>query len=870
MAKKMKKIFEIIMVVCMLTGMLPVQALAEEASTEYLVATANGIEGSMMLEGNHIVVEFFPAENAFGEESVDWNSNLTLEGGITPEVQDVIVNEEKDTDTTTVTETVIVGTEGSLENGAVVEGEETYTETTTTTETSTTVVTVTENGTRTETTNTTTEQVQGVVEGKETITGETLGTVAGTTVDVSLTPDDPETDAKENVNEVTGAEVGTVLESEGEKPEQLGEGEYEYSETVVQEQGSVTITTTDVQFSEKVDVENTNMDYTVSTTTPTDDNDLCYPSDVDKDGVVGPGSDGVADEMYQPGYEGEVVAPEGSDQDNYGYTYVGAGNTSKFMPSIVYKEPLTAEGKVAQYGENAYIQKNSITYYYVGWLTEEVKATIARDEKGDYVTDENGFILDVNGNRILKEERTSVDPEGNTVYLHRFDNFGAAMYAEGWYENGEWVEEVNGDKSFAAIWAGPQQFILVDDNGNVVTTYCADVTTPTQDNYGYNVENLEDADYYSEEEAKQIRAIASNGYWGDDGNLDEMRQNLLEAGFSEEELASLNDGVALTATQMAIWSCSNKMSSIQFINSYYSNWGTGNVPAGKEDEVKLLFKLYDHLMALDPVEVTNTTADTVITKDNFVDDVDVTVIEKVAGDANNQDDDDTNDVYKTNISFALVVKPSTENGDDLIVEVIDAAGNVIASGRVAGTPVEGEEHQQLVEVNGNYTLEGIVMTEGEQNFKLTLTGIQHLQEGVYLYSSEIRQDGNEDVSSQTLVGKASGDRGVNVEMSISFELNVNDEIVVTERVWRDEYDPETNSTTVHVEETPEESGETPPPPVTYRMSRNVGQLETILDEEVPLAEVPETGDISVVWFALILMSVCGLYFLYLTDKKSKA
>ena len=475
---------------------------------------------------------------------------------------------------------------------------------------------------------------------------DSVPTEDGIQVDIPLTDtDDPETeDIIENQNtETIGPEAGTVLDQSGDLPSSPDDKNYNYTETVVKQQGSVTITTEEIEFSEVIDVENTELNHVVSTTTPTKDNDLVYSYQ--------------APEMYLPGYKGEVVVPEGSANDEYGFTYVGAGNTSKFMPSIVYTEPLDEEGKLAMYGENAYINKNSYPSYYVRQLTDDVKATIAKDENGNYVTDEDGYILDVNGNRIFKEERTSVDPDDNTVYLHRFDNFGNAMYAEGWYEDGKWEAELNGDKSFAAIWAGPQQFILVDDNGNLVTTYCADVTTPTQDNFGYNIENLEDADYYSKEEAAQIRAIASNGYWGDEGNLEEMRQNLLAAGFTEEELTSLNDGVALTATQMAIWTYSNKMSSIQFINSYYSNWGTGDVPEEKEDEVELLFKLYNHLVNLDPVEVEGTTADTVITKDNFIDNLNVTVLDRVKNHINNRDADSTNDAYATNLTFALVVTP---------------------------------------------------------------------------------------------------------------------------------------------------------------------------------------------------------------------
>jgi len=889
MAKFMKKTFAMMLVLCMLVSMLPLQALAEETDLSAL----EGLDVSMTIdeETNTVVVEFAPAaeESASEEETapaaeetaseeeaapaeetaseeetapaaeetaseeeaapaaeetaseeevapdaeetvsedaviietptgdLEWESELTFGENIDAEVTDVTVTEEvTEEGAIIVTESATVETEGTLENGAEIEGEETYTETTTSTE----------NNTR----------VESVVEGEETITEEQEGEI-NAEIEVPMTDvDDPETEIIENQNTVLGDEVGTVIETEGEKPENLGEGEYDYSETVVVEQGSVTITTENIEFSEEV-AETTEMEHVVSTTTPTEDNDLVYSYE--------------APEMYLPGYEGEVEAPEGSKDDGYTFTYVGAGNTSKFMPAIVYKEPLDEQGKLDMYGENAYLKKagKTVTNYYISWLKDEVKDSIAKDENGEYVTDAEGYILDVNGNRIFKEERTSVDPEGNTVYLHRFDNYNSSMYTEGWYEDGEWQAELNGEESFAAIWAAPQQFILVDDAGNVVTTYCADVSTPTQDNFGYNVENLEDADYYSEEEAAHIRAIASNGYWGDDGNLEEMRAKLAEAGFTAEELASLNDGVALTATQMAIWTYSNKMSSIQFVNSYYSNWGVGNLPAEKEDEVKVLFKLYDYLTSLEPEEVEGTTADTIITKDNFVENVNVTVIEKAEDHENNKDDDDTNDAYKTTLTFALVVTPSTENGDDLVVQVIGSNGELIASGRIVGELKEGEVWAKNYG-NNNYGLENITMIEGDQTFSLNLKGVQHLKEGVYLYSSEVVNG----ESSQTLVGVASGNRSVNVSMDITFNLDVKDQVVATERVWRKVNDPV----------------DTPEPPVRYRMERGVGEEEVIIDEPVPLADVPQTGDNSVLWFALIMLSGLGLCILNLSGKKCKA
>ena len=383
------------------------------------------------------------------------------------------------------------------------------------------------------------------------------------------------------------------------------------------------------------------------------------------------------------------------------------------------------------------------------------------------------------------------------------------------------------------------------------------------------------------------------------GSLEAMKQMLLASGFSEEELASLNDGVALTATQMAIWSNSNKMSSIQFINSYYSNWGTGNVPADKEDEVELLFKLYTHLTNLDPVKTEGTTADTVITKDNFVDNLNVTVIKKAEGHENNKNNSDKDDAYVTNLTFALVVTPSTDNGDDLVVKVMDADGNPLAVGRIAGEKKDGEI-SLTPDDNGNYSFTNIVMTEGDQNFNLTLEGIQNLKEGVYLYSSEIVDE----TSSQTLVGVASGERAVNVSMNIKFDLDVDDQIVVTERHKKSTskpkdptppVDPENPSVVPPVDpneppvdpdepiEIPDDSvpeapvdpdiPEEPIPgaPVDPEIpDENVPTTDIPVEipDETPLADVPKTGDISALWYGLTFLSGGGLLGLF-TGRKGK-
>ena len=563
------------------------------------------------------------------------------------------------------------------------------------------------------------------------------------------------------------------------------------------------------------------------------------------------------------------MIPEGAENDGYDYVIVGSGNTSKYVPAIVFTTPLSDEDKLALYGDNAYIG-TSYRSYYISHLPQEEQDRIAKDENGNYVTDEDGYILDIDGNRILKEERTAIGPNGEVTYLHRFDNYNDTLSVEGWYDaaTGEWVKELNGDEAFTAVWAGPQQFILVDDEGNIVTTYCADSTTPTQESFGYYIENLEESDYYTEKEAEMIRSIAKNGYWGTEdgtGSLESMKEQLLATGaFTEEELESLTDGVALSATQMAIWTYSNKMSGIQFVNSHYSNWGVGNVPEAQEDEVTLLFKIYDYLINLEPTKTQNTTADTLINSENFVKDLSVTVIEMDKDHANNKDYDTSNDAYTTKVSFSLVVAPSGSDQDNLVAYLMDSDGNVMASGRIAG---EGNEPMLPKDESGNYYFDNVTMVEGDQSFQLNLSGVQYLEEGVYLYTSEITDD---NVSSQTMVGLASGDRGVNVTMDIQFDLDV-EGVLVTERVWHDLDDP-----TV----TPPPSADPPsdPPAVpasedpgvqttVFRVNNQEENLEVIPEEPVPLAAPVITGDTSDQWIVLILMTFFFMVVVNIDSKK---
>ncbi|WP_458407038.1 Cys-Gln thioester bond-forming surface protein, partial [Anaerotignum sp.] len=712
------------------------------------------------------------------------------------------------------------------------------------------------------------------------------------TIEIPSQSDDPTTpDVDEGTNtETFGDPAGTAS---GDLPE--GENDQEYDYEVVTQQGQVTVETTENTVTTEYGKDD--LDYIASETAPTGSNDLVTEKAYE------------TPEEYLPGNQvGTPLDPDGpaEGEDWYQYEYMGTGNSSQFRPLVVFTEPMTPEQKIREYGDHptngAYINLAKLPDYFVGRLSAEEQANVGRNEDNSYKTDADGYLLDINGNRILKPEQTMTGPDGETYFLRRFDSQGKS--AIGWYNDadwedldsdgqkelvpGGWLTELNGKVKHAAPWREAVQFVLVDKvTGEIITTYCADTLTRTEKSFGYHIENLENSTYYSDEEAAMIRSIAANGYWGtvgydevqktdengdpvyemvidettgepvlklDEetgkpipvmeqkakaGSLEAMKVMLKEAGFSDDELASLTDGVALAATQMAIWSCSNKMVGVEFINAnYYLTPGVtdaptetfgagGKIPAEKEDEVKLMFKLYDYLKNLAPTPIPDeekTTENTIINVDNFLKgDMKITVLEKAEDHENNQDDDDKNDAYKTNLSFALVVQPSTENGDDLVVSVVNGSGEVIAKGRVAGDNSKDDSSFTGItdHGNGNYSFDNITMIEGSQEFNITMEGIQNLKEGVYLFTSEVEvdTDTSEEISSQTMVGMASGSHSVKVTQELNFSFDVEDEKVVVREKHKNKKDKDKDK---------EKDKE-----------KDQGEETNIPDEDVPLSNIPE-------------------------------
>ena len=492
----------------------------------------------------------------------------------------------------------------------------------------------------------------------------------------------------------------------------------------------------------------------------------------------------------------DAVNPEDIEVSE-GYTHViahGNGNISRFAAALLWREPASPDEKPV------FVDENGVAYYL--------------------------------GTSASTFERRK-------------------MYVDNYYVDGEFMDEDY--KRMYARYDHVQQFVMVDAaTGKMITTYCADQKTPAEGGTSYIMENLEDATYYDDAQAEHIRAIANNGYWGTEsgfGSLETMKAQLKESKkFTDEEIAALTDGMAMTATQFAIWSFSNVNNGDAYVNCYNAYMSGSDLAVGRVSEddkaaVDLIFKVYEHLKSLTPDEVEKTTADTIINENNFidVDNMDLTVLKKADDHENNKDNDASNDAYVTELTFALVVKPAEGNEDELVVEVL--TGGKTYKGRIAGTAQEGEV-QLFADEKGNYTFKNIVMVEGDQTFSISLKGIQNLQEGVYLYTSEV-VDGT---SSQTMVGVASGKRAVNVTMDIDFTLDVNEGVVVKESVKREEVpagDPGAFALAVH------------------------RPLENIPEEEVPLADAPQTGDEAIVFAVLTLLAGMSLMAMHVSEQKRK-
>ena len=419
---------------------------------------------------------------------------------------------------------------------------------------------------------------------------------------------------------------------------------------------------------------------------------------------------------------------------------------------------------IAEGYQFVYVGSDQFSRYYSAHAHEQPLADFP-EETPTYTDPDEGFSLYVGAQHSVFVNRKLVVPR---------------MYFKD--------KTVDDGTKWPARWEAIQQFTLSDATGDLVTAYCADKNTGAEKGFSYVIRNLEDANYYTAYDAQKIRAAAKKAYWGTGsgyGSLAAFKENLrTQQVLTEAELALVTDGLALTATQYAIWTFSNSMDGIHFINAYYtSNPGGVNGGAASKDKTDVLFKIYRYLISLDaePIAIDATTENTIITEKNFLKNIAVTLNEKPMTEAQNLDNDADNDVYRADLSFTLAVRPVEGNDDKLVMVISDGNGSPIARVRIAGEVLPGEIIPET-DGKGKYTIGDVLLHEGQENISFYLSGEQDLDKDVHLFVSENR-DGE---TSQTMVGIAEGKRAVNIMLKLGIDLSVTDDVAAEERVWRTE------------------------------------------------------------------------------------
>lgn len=442
----------------------------------------------------------------------------------------------------------------------------------------------------------------------------------------------------------------------------------------------------------------------------------------------------------------------------------------------------------------------------------------------------------------------------------------------------------------------PNLYVLTDTDGTKYYVYCVDRGQALSDattggSIGYDLENLKDSGYFKSDDWKKIEAIAVNGYWGvadksegsdkvNDGSLEAFKQMLREDGWLEEDIAKINDGMALSVTQAALWkygsSHNNTTADNPFLNKTVkgTGWASGSETLS-DTEKRLLNDAYQTLLkkgeAAAKEDAKSTSTDLIDQED--ITNVSVTINGKTEG---------KEDTYDTDLSFTMKVEPDKDS-DDLVVTV-DVGGKLYTY-RLAGKLQDGES-EVAKEDDTTYVLKGIEMPDGT-HVSINLKGTQSLGKSAYLLTAEGGYN-----KSQSFVGIFEGERDVNLNIDLDFNatqptatVTTSTDTVQTEQTtvsynkqtgwlssWLKKFIyPEPEQPNEPEDPTPEipVEPEEPTPEIPVEPETPVEDT-VIVPPAAPQPDVlPKTGDNAQVWMLLCVLSAAGVLALNIPEKKTK-
>ena len=415
---------------------------------------------------------------------------------------------------------------------------------------------------------------------------------------------------------------------------------------------------------------------------------------------------------------------------------------------------------------------------YSGHYVSHVRVIYDRDADGDPKVDDDG-------NYIIKELQHVAS--GTTLYYGDelvTDPAGPFHYATG---------------------TRPQQFLLMNEEGDTAYGYCIDLETGAESDTWYALANLEDNNYYASLDAEEhVRGIVFNGYWGTEsgtGSLASLKEALKEAVADEEvsveqkvtlvnrkkftegyELQEgeyhygsyvywslptekvvltdaivdqLTEGEALDAMQAAIWSWANGSNATMdgtdraiVGDLYASSSQLSDSLNGKNDPegAARTKALYEWLM-----QQKESRSSVIVNDKTFADEIVLNLYEEQYG------------THEASLSFSIS-DYEAESGDDLTVQLtyVNAVGDevTIEESLTGSDALEAED--------GYYTIEGLQLAEGQSfEFTLNIFGEQQLQKNAYIFTSEGGTG-----ASQTMVSMAEGTVQVDVTKTMDSAFTI--------------------------------------------------------------------------------------------------
>lgn len=321
----------------------------------------------------------------------------------------------------------------------------------------------------------------------------------------------------------------------------------------------------------------------------------------------------------------------------------------------------------------------------------------------------------------------------------------------------------------------PQTFFLVDtSNGattwspngkytygenNYILTYCCDVETPIDYGTDYKQVNLEDSNYFDENEAKYIRAVITNSY--PFVTMEDMKNRMKEDGMDEAFVDSLTRADMIAGAQMAVWSHANindgaadgleyfasidtiKNTGIYFTPFHdYTNevwdWLPGKRQRSFDSRAQYRVNtLGEYLCNLEPVTAR---------KDQIV----ISEVEVIHTELLSED----HGVYKITVFVSL-------NGGGDERDNLNISATTYSENEDGTITVTDSAKQKAKRDHDCYSID-VSVKDGDK-LKVEIDGKQYLAKGVYFYDPR----GGRELS-QSLVGMSEGYTSVRAEREITF------------------------------------------------------------------------------------------------------